>query len=494
MAKKSLVDEAVQKAKNNLINKQAATMSMVSNATVNVVTNAYYNHAVDIQLNAINKQIVRRDGVLDKVAGKGEAAEYANNTFDTLKGRKVSHEGTGFTKNDAHGEGANAVDRTVTNRLTGQSTTIQSKYCKTAKDTYNSFKNGYESVDAFEVPAEQYKEIKQIMKENGDNRVLRKGVSTKFAQGLTKAGTLPSISTDLIDGTIQSSKGASIAFAVTFVQMKFQGIETMEAAKISARAGMITLASGALIYAGGQQFAKMGIAKTFGQYMGKNAAEMAKMGSAIITVTVVFGPTVVDALRGRISVNQMIKSSAVAAGGMGGAMVGASIGSSMAPGIGTLIGGIVGGMAGGKISKFVMDSMLEDDAEEIYQIFKEEIIEAIYVNQLNQEDMQELLAHTVLASHFGSKTIKDIYQKGKVIDGDIQNYCALNNIEYASLVKEDVKDLKAHLRLVNERKYIADEIIGNAIVDIFKKKPHIAASEFEEAENIAREFNNSVFA
>lgn len=450
------VDESIKKAYYNLQLRENAALSASTGFLVGeLASNNVAEHFKSTQLNAQNKAIMRRNGNLDIYAGKGEAAEYANNVKDTLLMKKVSSDGGNFSKSDPKGQGQNAIDRTVTNRFTGQTNNIQSKYYKDARTTYDSFKNGGYSNDiALEVPAEQYKAVKKMMKEAGDNRQLIKGVSSKWAQGVTKAGTIPSITTDLLDGAIVSTQGASISFILVFAQAKYQGLDTKEAAKMSTYAAIQTAAVGSLMYAGSQQFAKTQIGKQLAQQLGKSSIEMAKYASGALTVGLVYGPSVVDALRGRISPDQLLKNASIGTAGVFGGVVGSAAGP---------VGAITGSLIGGTVAKKFMDTMIEDDAKELYEIFREEFIEYLYATRLTPDELNELINRTFAHKKFG-KRLKDIYQVGHKLEG---------------IQREEA-----------QRAYVRENLLENNIADIFKQRAIINEEELQEAIEYSNEIYN----
>lgn len=414
-----------------------------------IFQNNISNHMKDIQLNAQVKQIMRRDGRLDTFAGKGEAAEYANNVRDKHLFKDVSSDGGGFSNLDPKGQGRNAVDRTIRNRFTGETTHVQSKYYRTAEETYNSFKNGkYSDNVGIEVPAEQYNKVKEIMKSNGDTRPLIKGVSTKWAMSVTKAGTIASITTDVMDGAMLSAKGASISFIIIFAQAKVQGYDTKEAAKMSTMSAVQTLGVGTLFYAGSQQFAKTKLGLAIGKQLGKSTSEIARYSSGVITIGIVYGPSIADCMRGRISVNQLIKNSTIGSA----SLVGGAIGSSVGP-----VGAVIGGMVGGFVGKKIVDTMIEDDALESYELFKEEFLDYMYSARLSQSELDELINRTFAHKKF-SKILKDIYQASGNYEGNFGEQA--------------------------QRNYINSRVLEPNIIGIFSQRKKINEDEINEALNI----------
>ena len=169
--------------------------------------------------------------------GHGLSAEDANAIADQLKGNKVIKVGTKNIK-----DGADRISNGIE---------IQTKYCKSARDTVNSaFHNGeFRYIDKngqpmkIEVPKDQYTEALQIMrtkisegKVNGvtnpddATKIIKKGIVTYLqAVKITKAGTVESLIYDVATGTVSSVAGAGISATIAFVSMKKNGATTKEA-------------------------------------------------------------------------------------------------------------------------------------------------------------------------------------------------------------------------------------------------------------------------
>ena len=414
---------------------------IISNAGVGFIAGEVYSkaetsnlqkHMKDNQLNAIvkernfklkdNKGKIRAEF---RRTGHGEAAEYANNVIDRLLLKRVDPTGNGFSKKDAKGQGVNAVDRIV------NGVKIQSKYCKNPKATVRSYMNGkYSSDVALECPRDQYKQVKEMMKDiNPDVKVVKGHVTYKYATNVCKAGTIPSITTDALDGIQVSVPGASLSFVIVFAQATWSGMNAKDAAKVSGRAAMQTIVAGTVVYSGSQQFAKTVLSKKIAKQIGKDAVHMAKYSSLAISGVLIYGPSVVDALRGRISMNQLMKNAGVGTTGV----IGGAIGSVMGP-----AGAITGGIIGSAIGKKIMDVMVEDDAAEVYEIIREEFIDGVLTAGLSQKEFDNMIELTFANKKF-SKMMKEVYHAGNNFTGmeqiDAQRKYARDNIIDLNIIK-----------------------------------------------------------
>ena len=444
-----VMQEEINELKKNL-NRNYFYQGMAAGfAAGEVASGTLAQHMKDIQLNAVTKEtsyrVVDQDGVTKiqgKRTGHGEAAEYGNSVIDRTFFKKVETSGNGFSNSDAPGQGANAVDRVV------DGVKIQSKYLRTPEEAVRSYlSKNYPNDVALEVPPEQYERVKEILSDkNPDVKVVKGNLSYRSAQAICKAGTIPSITVDVLDGIQMSIPGATISFIFVFSQAKWNGMSTEQAAKASIKAASQTMLIGTIVYSGSQQFAKTEISKEIAKKFSKTSAQMAGYASIGITAFVVYGPTLVDALRGRISHQQLIKNSIVSTG----ALLGGAIGSQFAGPVGAIAGGYVGSV----VSKSMADTMIEDDAEEIYELIREEFIEGVTTAFLTEEEYKEMINQTFAHKKF-SKMMKDVYQHTR---------------HFSEEEREE-----------RQRAYIRDAIIDTKIVSIYKKREKIETEEIEEA-------------
>lgn len=407
------------------------------------------NHMKDIQLNSITKEtnyrLVDNEGgtrATLRRSGHGEAAEYGNNVLDRLFFKNVESTGSGFSNKEAPGQGVNAADRVVNGMK------IQTKYLQTPEAAVRSYLNkDYPTDVALEVPPEQYDQVKELMHErNRDVKVVKGKISYRTAQALCKAGTIPSMTMDVLDGIQMSIPGASISFVFVFAQAKWNGMSSAEAAKIGAKTAAQTMMMGTVIYAGSQQFAKTQLSKEIGKIAGKTTVEMAGYAAIGISGVIIYGPSMVDALRGRISPQQLIKNSLISTGALVGGVIGSKFGGP--------VGAVAGGYVGGIISKNVMEGMLQDDAEEIYELIREEFIEGVVNAHLDEDEFKQMINRTFAHKKF-PKMIKDVYQRSRHFDGEEQ--------------------------VERQREYIRDWIIDANLLEIYKGRRKVESTEITDA-------------
>lgn len=392
--------------------------------------------------------------------GHAHAGEQFGNTKDKLLGKNAQMKGNDHAKNGA--------DRIVNGR------NIQTKYCANAgKSIGQCFDNGmakYTNPDGtmmqIEVPRDQYSKAVKLMEkriesgqvpnENNPSKavkyVKRGAISYEHSQIATKsifdrsseiivrdnngkimkdANNNPitrkvtvrekmvwSAGGDFATGVSMALPSAVIAGVWIYCSGVWQGQDKKEALKAS----VIGMAKPCLmtgtIYMVSAQFAGSNLGKNIGnKILRKTLSNKAKTslmtnGSmVVITAAVTVGPDLVDCLRGKISMQQLIKNTVTTgAGAAGGMIAGATLGS-IIPGPGTLIGaglGLAGGALGSKAAKNALDRFIEDDAVEMMKIAKEEFIETVMMTGLSQEEFQDVLNQTFLHKKF-SNMLKDMY-------------------------------------------------------------------------------------
>ncbi len=348
---------------------------------------------------AFNKEFSDLKNYMNGDKGHGYGAEYANNTFDKLAGRKVINEAQNLENGRQVKYGA---DRIVDGDI------IQTKYYNTAENTINSvFKNKqavYLNPDGtmmqIEVPRDQYSKAVELMQQRIDSgqvpnvkpgedarNYVRKGYYT-YAQSFNvcKAGTIESLTVDLVDGAICSSVAGGISATIIFAMALWNGQDLEDAAKAGLSTGIKVLGRGALIYTLTMQLSRSEIAIPFMTEVSKQGAlgianpiflvseqiagvisnsniATSAIGSKLglgnvtgkqviasgITGVVVFGPDICKVLSGKISTKQLFKNSAVKASGLGGSIIGQAL--IPIPGLGAI--------AGGMISSFVAKKVLD---------------------------------------------------------------------------------------------------------------------------------------
>lgn len=418
-------------------------------------------------------------GYLNSSQGGGYAAEYANNTFDRLKGMKV--ESTAQVL-DEHGRQVKAgADRTV------NGIEIQTKYYKTAYESVvAAFEEGratYIRSDGsgrmmqIEVPRDQYNEALQIMQKKIDNGqvpniksgesasdYVRKGYYT-YSQvwNVCKSGTVESLTVDAATGAICTSCAAGISAVLVFAKAIWNGESIENAVQYSLATGIRILGKGTLIYIATMQLSRKEIANPFvkeylagGTFKGfsgvanpiyelsenlalniKNSSvAQGKLGEAFglkklsgksiisgsVTAAVVFGPDLCKTLSGKISLEQMVKNSAISVSGM----VGAGIGQTLIPI--PIIGGMIGGSIGGFLSKNLLDNFIEDDAKKMFRILKEEFINEVMMAELTHKEVETVRNNTV-----GHKDLSNILQD-MYASGDSREYARVAIVDAAIVI------------------------------------------------------------
>lgn len=417
---------------------QVKNIDAVNRKLVDNMTN------VNVTNDILNTNIFRQHQVNDRFSGAmghGHAGELMGDTMDKLKLKKTSMDGNSHVKHGA--------DRVV------NGTNIQTKYYSTAGKSIGAcFENGtakYINPDGsmmkIEVPRDQYnKAVKAMARriENGEvpnesnpqnaaRYVKRGALSYEHSQIATKS-IFDRGSTIVVDGKVQSvSFGQKLVYSVGgdfltgvantmptvmisqvwyYVNARWHGQDTEEALKGAVLGAVKPILVGASIYTVSSQFGGSNLAKSI--FKGATSENIAK-GTAIgVTAAITIGPDVIECLRGRISMQQLVKNTAVTAAG---AATGAAIGS-IVPGIGTVIGGMVGTMA----AKAIADKFTEDDSVRMIRIAKEEFIDLVIFCPLKQAEFDEIvnkvfvdknttnLYKEMFASGNARKHIRDLYR------------------------------------------------------------------------------------
>ena len=417
---------------------QVKNIDAVNRKLVDNMTN------VNVTNDILNTNIFRQHQVNDRFSGAmghGHAGELMGDTMDKLKLKKTSMDGNSHAKHGA--------DRVV------NGTNIQTKYYSTAGKSIGAcFENGtakYINPDGsmmkIEVPRDQYnKAVKAMARriENGEvpnesnpqnaaRYVKRGALSYEHSQIATKS-IFDRGSTIVVDGKVKSvSFGQKLVYSVGgdfltgvantmptvmisqvwyYVNARWHGQDAEEALKGAVLGAVKPILVGASIYTVSSQFGGSNLAKSI--FKGATSENIAK-GTAIgVTAAITIGPDVIECLRGRISMQQLVKNTAVTAAG---AATGAAIGS-IVPGIGTVIGGMVGTMA----AKAIADKFTEDDSVRMIRIAKEEFIDLVIFCPLKQAEFDEIvnkvfvdknttnLYKEMFASGNARKHIRDLYR------------------------------------------------------------------------------------
>lgn len=417
---------------------QVKNIDAVNRKLVDNMTN------VNVANDMLNTNIFRQHQVNDRFSGAmghGHAGELMGDTMDKLKFKKTSMDGNSHAKHGA--------DRVV------NGVNVQTKYYATAGKSIGAcFENGtakYINPDGsmmkIEVPRDQYNRAVKAMArriENGEvpnesnpqnaaRYVKRGALSYEHSQIATKS-IFDRGSTIVVDGEVKSvSFGQKLVYSVGgdfltgvantmptvmisqvwyYVNARWHGQDAEEALKGAVLGAVKPVLVGASIYTVSSQFGGSNLAKSI--FKGATSENIAK-GTAIgVTAAITIGPDVIECLRGRISMQQLVKNTAVTAAGTA---TGAAIGS-IVPGVGTIIGGMVGTMA----AKAIADKFSEDDSVRMIRIAKEEFIDLVIFCPLKQDEFDEIvnkvfvdknttnLYKEMFASGNARKHIRDLYR------------------------------------------------------------------------------------
>lgn len=380
---------------------------------------------------------------MDGRQGHGYAAEYGNNTVDRLLGKDVINAGVGNAKDGA--------DRIVNGEL------IQTKYCKDFNTTMaNAFPDGkirYMDNNGtpmkIEVPRDKYAEYCHRFQQKIDSGqiegiepgtradlFLKKGhFSYEAVCNIAKAGTVEGLTVDMMNGVVTSVYPTTISSVITFAIAIWQGKTKEEAARAALEVGVSIMGRSVLIYTATMQLTRGEIAIPFlkqqsvnnpvkklstkmvtdiknsklantyiGEKMGlKNISEQILVSNAV-TAAVVFGPDIYSFFSGKISGKQLLKNSAVGVGSIAGATV---AGAAFGP-----VGAIAGGVIAATATKKTLDKYIEDDAIEMFCIFKQEYLDIIITMQLylSEKDIERVARETLqMESKQLSKMLKNMY-------------------------------------------------------------------------------------
>lgn len=428
---------------------------------INLVEHVSYIAAIKTAGIEFNKNYAETKNLMDGQRGNGYGAEYGNNTFDRLTGKEVVNAAQQL---DEHGRQVKCgADRIVNDQ------NIQTKYYKTASESVGAcfedkqakYLNPDGSMMQIEVPRDQYAQAQVEMQKRIDSGqvpgakpgdspdpYLRKGAFTyNQSFNIAKAGTLESLSVDIVNGVISSTYACGISGAIIFATCIWNGKNPKEAAKISLQASLISMGKSVLLYTLTMQLSRGQFANLFRPHFTKDGiragfeginnpiakisntlaekisrSTLAKTcvgetmglrtitGRAIISGTVIgivtFGPDVVRALRGRISKQQLFKNTTVGAT----ALVGASIGQALLPIPG--LGAIAGAGVSGWIAKKTLDRFVEDDNVLMFQVFKEEFLDCAMQSRLSKSEFDTLITRT-LCNNRMKDILTNMYASGE---------------------------------------------------------------------------------
>lgn len=185
---------------------------------------------------------------------------------------------------------------------------------------------------------------------------------------------------DFLTGVKASVPTALVTATWIYCNNRWQGVEQEEATKNALIGLAQPILVGGTMYMVASQF---GGATWVRQLAGEVKPDViAKRTMGVMTAAIVIGPDLIDSLRGRISMQQLVKNTAVAGAGMA---IGATVGS-VVPVVGTVVGGAIGSMG----AKMILDNFLEDDRLAMSRVMKEEFIEVVMFVPLDREEFNDI--------------------------------------------------------------------------------------------------------
>lgn len=372
---------------------------------------------------------------MNGAGGAGYAAEYGNLTVDKLFGKDTINQAQNLDPVTGR-QMKDGADRIVNGEM------IQTKYYKNFDELWNNaFSKGeirYKSnntIMKIEVPRDRYSlycselqkridagKINGIVPGTKAGTILRRGFfSYNEAYNIAKAGTIEGLAVDLTNGVITSNYSMTISAILVFALSVWNGKNFEEAAKASLEVAIQVLGRSAMIYTMTMQFSRkevmipflnagvnnpiLNVSKNIANTIQSSMLAKTPLGKTLklnqmtdkllisntVTAAVVFGPDIFKFFNGKISGLQLFKNSAIGVGGIAGGMVASQVltGAILGP-IGMIAGGVLGAMA----TKSVLDKYIEDDAIEMFYIYKEEYLDIVTGTNLTQKEFEEISSWT----------------------------------------------------------------------------------------------------
>lgn len=282
-------------------------------------------------------------------------------------------------------------------------------------------------------------EVPGVVDPNEAKNIIRKGHFTyEQAKNIAKAGTVESITFDAVNGAVIATStfgiSAVLAFATsiwngedfdialknaTYTGLKVGGTTFVTAilagqlSKAGLNSALVKSSEAIVNLMGPEKAAKLVNAFRSGQNIYgapamKSAAKMLRSNiiMEVASFAILSSVDIANIFRGRISGKQLFKNitntaSSVVGGTAGwtaGAVAGGTLGSAV-PFIGTTVGAVIGGIVGSvtagtvssKISSAVLDTFIEDDAEEMVCIIEEVFQEMATDYILNKKEAENII-------------------------------------------------------------------------------------------------------
>lgn len=355
--------------------------------------------------------------------GHGVAAEWGNTVVDRTLGKRVETQVGGT--NLKHG-----ADRSI------NGINVQTKYCQSAGESINSYINnidGYfkNNTKQVEVPRDQYAEaIKKMERSIVEGKIpgesnplnvkkyVRKGFWTyDQANQIAKAGTIPSLTVDLLGGVQCALPGASISAVITYWNARSNGVDVAEAKDLTLKVFSKSMIVGTMTYVGTWQLAKyittqggkQSTSSLVAKIAGENAAKtFTRLNYGLAFVTQV-GPSFANLVSGKGSGADLGTTSTTFTFGLGGGKVGAAVGTCILPGVGTVVGMAIGTIAGGTLGSSVGKAVFgESSQSKMMKVLKQEFIDIVYTAPLTSEETKNMMSD-IFSDKKLKKKLKEMY-------------------------------------------------------------------------------------
>lgn len=379
--------------------------------------------------------------------GHGYAAEYANNCIDRLLGRHVINLAN-LEMVNGH-QKLNGADRMV------NGVEIQTKYCKTAKESIDAgFFSKHKYVNSEgkpmvrEIPRDQYSEGVDYLQDRIDHgdlidegiypgddarKYVRKGhVTYNQSKAIAQAGTIEGVTIDAISGIVSCCDQVVFSAVIIFAEGIWNGQSSEESMKAAVSCGArivgknvaITVVSGQIARKTGYNRNNIGqkINLVFDSYA--VVKEASKLITNKISGTQAFRDTVLF-LSGTVGYG-LAKGAA--------AIVGVSAGPA------TAVIGYAAAKATTAGATKVLDLFTEDDRKKMFNIMKEEFMDAVFIMPFSKEEIEEIASATLCRQDL-STIMEDMvgnqdprhYVRSHVIDTAVEK-----TLENRSVITKDM--------------------------------------------------------
>lgn len=384
----------------------------------------------------------------------GFAAEKANHLQDVFSGRQARHDGLNFQKHgcDRVVEGVQIQTKYCKNAANSIAECFGKSgdfLYWTEHGSPMQIEVPYDQWDdAVEVMARRIKKGQVVLRNNGKvsaavtdpnqaRTLVRRGhYKYDTALKIAKSGTVEGFAFDVANGIQLAASAAGASAVITYAVGLWNGQDAAEAMQAACYAGLkvggVAWASSVLTTQLGRtgieqglrpithkavaqigpkltQWLAAGTGKNLGQAAAHKHVSKLMRGNIVAAIATTAVLSTADLLRmfeGRLSFSQLFKNVASTAAGVGGGVSGAAAGAaqgaswgSAIPGPGTLIGGIIGGIIGGLAGgvaaegsvRFVLDGLIEDDAQEMLRTLQQVFVEQAELHLVSQHEGEAIL-------------------------------------------------------------------------------------------------------